>query len=207
MLECSMRRPRAAAAMLALASLLLSATVASAGPAGARYRDPRGDYTRPPRYIVHPDIISLRVTNTASSLQFDINFARAPRELNSVDVLLDTDPHRAPGIGGGRFRRADVRLTEDVFDAYRAGTRKRAWVYIAAVVYGPVAWVRASARSVHVTFPSRFVISDSKQRKHKVVIPRRFRFFVWAWATENVDRYLPDEDLAPNSGWFTYRMS
>lgn len=59
-----MRRPRTA--MLAFALLMLSATAASAG-AGAQYKDPRGDYTRPPKYIVHPDIISLRVTNTASS--------------------------------------------------------------------------------------------------------------------------------------------
>lgn len=71
----------------------------------------------------------------------------------------------------------------------------------------PVAWIRARARTVRLILPTRFVITDSARQKHRVVIPHRFRFFVWAWANQNVDRYLPDEDLAPNAGWFTYRVS
>jgi hypothetical protein len=201
-----MRRPRTAS--IALTSLILSATVASAGALDARYRDPQGDY-RGPKVIVHPDIISLVVTNTASSLQFDINFVRAPGELDDVEVLLDLDPHRAKGLGKGRFRQADLTFSEsEVWRAYSERARIRVLAYIASVSgSGPVGWLRASGRSVHMTVPSRFVIRDDKGRKHTVVIPGRFRFFVWAWASEHPDRDLPDEDYAPNSGWFTYRMS
>lgn len=192
-----------AAIAFALAALALT----PASSAAHRYADPVGDYS-PPRYIRHPDIISLSVSNTALAVRFDINFARAPLELDSVDVLLDLDSHGATRTGSGRFRQAEVTLSDRVWEAYRAGTRERAWVFFAPVIDpAPVAWIRASGKAVHLTMPIRFVMTDSAGHKHKVVIPRHFRFFVWAWANDNVDHYLPDEDLAPNSRWFTYRAT
>jgi hypothetical protein len=196
-------------AVVALASLALVASVASASSAGARYQDPRGDYTRPPKRIVHPDIISLQVVNTLRSVAFDIDFARAPSELLRVDILLDSDVHRALGLGSGRFRQADLTFVGNVFDAYQARKRQRVWGFVSSVPDPvPVGWIRASAKRVHVTLASRFTIRDKGGRKRTVVIPGRFRFFVWAWGdpSMNVDQDLPDEDFAPNSGWSIYRM-
>ena len=97
-------------------------------------------------------------------------------------------------------------------DVYGTGTRGRAYSvsYVAVPsAEGAVGSIRASAKRVHLTFPSRFDVRDERGRKHPVVIPRRFRFFVRAWGDPriNVDRDELNEDVAPNSGWFTYRMT
>jgi len=201
------------AAVVVLASLTLVAMVASAGVADTWYQDPRGDYTQPPRRERSPDLIAVQVSNTARSVTFDVNFARSPRRLFRLDVFLDTDVHRALGGGKGRFRQADLTVTGIVSDVYGTGRRGRAYAFLQLLAgryaTGPVGSIRAGGKSVHLTFPSRFVIRDQRGGKHAVVIPRRFRFFVWAWGDPaiNVDRDLPDEDFAPNSGWFTYRMT
>ena len=64
---------------------------------------------------------------------------------------------------------------------------------------------RVIGNVARLTVPRQLTVTTSTGKRIPVQLPERFSFIVYAWAVSgSVDRKLPVEDWAPNSGWFRY---
>ncbi len=135
--------------VIALLGLIPVATAAM------EFSDPRGDVMNASGPTSGGDIVRVRVSNDARSVTFAVTFARRPKNLYFLVVLLDFDHHRS---GGHFWRDAELRLETngptpgnpgfaDAADAWLFRPGGSAWDTVAGVRdEGKTAWIRVPRR-------------------------------------------------------------
>lgn len=183
--------------------------------AATEFSDPRGDVMNASGPTSGGDIVRVRVSNDTRSVTFEVTFARRPKNLYFLVVLLDFDHHRS---GGHFWRDAELILETQGPTPGNPGFADAASAELRlqpnGIATDTVANVRDKGKTAWIRVPRRFWVhhrSDDGARVlslHQVKIPRSFDFIVDAEGEYGESEHDPlVRDLAPNRGWHTYLLS